>query len=1531
MQEDNHIFQGLRRDNHQIKQKEMFLWDAHNIRLTNRDDSTLFSITNEKGTKKTPISFNGKYLGHCVVDKYLVVFTTEANSLNNESVSHIYRIEYNNEYKKVTLFEGILNLSIDNPIETIGIVENDSIKKVYWIDGINQPRVIIVNKPEFKFGDNISNICTDFTYKNGNSYGIYRESSFDFCVDLKLEEQVTVTKKFGEGIFSPGTIQYALTYYNKYGQESNIFYTTPLQYISFKDRAGSPEDRISNTFNIKVENIDERFEYIRLYSIHRASINGVPEVKQVLDLPIEGNNTITFIDSGTTGATVDPTKLLYIGGRELIAKCFTEKDGTLFLGNIKLSREDTSTLDLLKSLSPSNLTINTEGITRKLEYNEGYYYIPEQNILDDGFNAGFKSNETYRFGIQAQFKNGTWSQPVHIGDRELCTKYPKYESTYNGAKITQYGAQINVPKTLINSLKERGVKKLRGCVVLPAPYERDIICQGILNPTVYNGYNRGKNSPFAQASWFFRPSMVKYSNQVKDLLGGNIEFRHNYALSHSSYDKEIQNMSPQLGGTIEDLIYPRQYRSHFYVDENIVTLNSPDIEFDTSIAHLDLSETELNVLGYVGLDSVYGDSAVTTSSPTIGESPGFSPTVVGYNSSTSLKNKNNGGMVSQYLYKDTGVKIENGNYVSDNIEKSFPIFAWQKEGSINNDVNRPSEKGTRSSVLNIKVISNLKFFGNMTQIDEFTDRNNSTLQIDTPQLFDNTELGVLKLDIGYLGNPLSAIYQGNVDTLITAGIKYPISYKEGGLLSGDLQYSKEPVRMKYKSTPHLMMSLKSDTAGYQSILPRHVNIMSPGYGISYPEWILTGDPIEEVSDGDIFENEESYEGVLSAIGLDLTTNASEENKDYILDYQNYKNIYGKFNGNIFVGNVGLLPDSNDGYGLIPIPFEGEKIFKIEPSTIIKIGEVCTEETYRSLNIKYTFTSNDKTWATPSNIYYIKISSNGHLSTVDRSKASKAPKLGKSVAYSQYTFGSESDNISPYLLIADLRRKESPISNKFGGNSEQAKLQNIWIPAGDPVSIDNITSEYCAVPYKYGDTWFSRYDCLKTYPFTTEDPNQIVEIGSFMCETRVNLNGRYDKNKGILSNINSSPRNFNLLNEVYNQKDNFFPNVIIDKDTNKISNFPNQITWTLQKNNAEDVDSWTTLTMANTLDLNGDKGQITKLDSFNETLLCFQEKALSQILFNSRVQIPTTDGVPIEISNGYKVDGSRLLSGNIGCSNKWAVSTTSNGTYFLDSNTDSIYVFNGQLINLSETNGMDWWVRQNNPGMLWNPSKYSNTNGIRVFNDNKYGDIYFTPGPVTDVNQPEALCYSEQIRQFTSLMSYGGTQAMFNFVDGFYSLRETDGNVKLYENNAGDYNNFYGVTKGWDFSFISNQNPTITKIFDTIELRADSYNSDSLIGDKYSTKSQSGQPFNFIRVKNEYQDTRGYEEDGTPKDVSFDFSNLRKKFRVWRGLIPRNNGTRQRIRNPWAMITLGWKPLDGLQTSDYTQKAIVHDVSVKYTI
>ena len=115
-----------------------------------------------------------------------------------------------------------------------------------------------------------------------------------------------------------------------------------------------------------------------------------------------------------------------------------------------------------------------------------------------------------------------------------------------------------------------------------------------------------------------------------------------------------------------------------------------------------------------------------------------------------------------------------------------------------------------------------------------------------------------------------------------------------------------------------------------------------------------------------------------------------------------------------------------------------------------------------------------------------------------------------------------------------------------------------------------------------------------------------------------------------------------MNSVYSQENNFFGYRILDKDSYELNDFPNSITWSKTKSFGEDVDTWTNINLSNTLDLDGDKGKLTSISKLNNELYAFQEKGISNILFNSRVQIPTEDGTPIEISNSNKVDGKRYL-------------------------------------------------------------------------------------------------------------------------------------------------------------------------------------------------------------------------------------------------------------------------------------------------
>lgn len=70
---------------------------------------------------------------------------------------------------------------------------------------------------------------------------------------------------------------------------------------------------------------------------------------------------------------------------------------------------------------------------------------------------------------------------------------------------------------------------------------------------------------------------------------------------------------------------------NYYIDENIVTFNSPDIEFDSQLSNLDWNDCKLRIIGATGLYSISGDIDIRTATPTASSSvPGFIHNMVGF-------------------------------------------------------------------------------------------------------------------------------------------------------------------------------------------------------------------------------------------------------------------------------------------------------------------------------------------------------------------------------------------------------------------------------------------------------------------------------------------------------------------------------------------------------------------------------------------------------------------------------------------------------------------------------------------------------------------------------------------------------------------------------------------------------------------------------------------------------------------------------------------------------------------------------------
>lgn len=283
---------------------------------------------------------------------------------------------------------------------------------------------------------------------------------------LSLQESVTIERQEGSGIFAPGVIQYCLSYYNKYGQESNIFYTSGLQYSSPVDRGGSPEESVSNVFQITVRNVDRKFQYMRIYSVHRTSLDSVPTVKRITDIPIT-DDILTYVDTGTTGDSVDPTKLLYIGGEDIVAGTIEQKDNTLFLGNIEVNRKNiTSLLDENGITDIGTAYSSSRSISLGDYTNPKSFYI-NTHQMPKGNTSGFKTGERYRVGVQFQYKNGKWSEPVFMKDVQI-TNRPRLDNTQdNGQLLTMPCINITVSSGVSQIMKANGYVKARAVVVYP--------------------------------------------------------------------------------------------------------------------------------------------------------------------------------------------------------------------------------------------------------------------------------------------------------------------------------------------------------------------------------------------------------------------------------------------------------------------------------------------------------------------------------------------------------------------------------------------------------------------------------------------------------------------------------------------------------------------------------------------------------------------------------------------------------------------------------------------------------------------------------------------------------------------------------------------------------------------------------------------------------------------------------------------------------------------------------------------------------
>lgn len=1363
-----------------------FSYENYNIRITTTDSNSMLRVSNEKGNREITLydieesytSLVGEIIGYCEIDNKLVVFTHTA------TVDRIYLLyDYDDGRATVkTLFEaGSLNFSSDHQIQAIPFYESEVVQKVYWIDGLNEPRFINV------MAENSS----------------YSAESFNFYSDLKLNEVVAITKEYGDGLFKSGAVQYGFSYFNTNGSETGLVFLSEPQSVSPIDRGGQPDEIIPNSFRINIDSVDSKFDFIRLYSVFRESLDGVPIVKRIADLRSKRMNSVTYIDKNIVGDTMDADILLTLYSDRIVPQCMEQKYNTLFFGNIKIKENSTLgiyNLEDLNILAPTfNWELdNNEEIIESSLTSTSYPYRPALNTRKIETPSGtkiskiakhFKYGETYRLGLQGQNKDGSWSTPIWIGkDFTVDKRYSQeFIENHSAIKIQKVIGKLWLTQYR-NWFQSNGFVKVRPLMVPLSYSDRHIIAQGIGTNTLgvmshrvgtnkssqvfsmpdYLVRSNGRTSPNTQFSdgTYFHFDLLKLNN-VHDLSGTSMPSSKKYKFIENMgscsenpvsgkygepeyYNingtfKYSPNIDPALNfvSKFQKSSVP-QDRDYFFIDNNIANLWSPEIMYDydninsylTSISQIGLYGFAIMTGGNdsFSIDGTFADSLESGSGPTNRvislanynyTSPLLSDTTTNENFRSILLHYNFGSGVVGYasLINHMVIPIWTPGKLTLQDLKTIPGDDLFPKVTI--DFSSIKKSMNVYCGYNYIVNDNRQIVYDINQPKVFYDDQTSYYKSNS---YDNT------LNDGNILYSKRVSKSFSASTFITArAAKYPVSgfaYISGvpaspnRAFNNSIDWSEEGFTMEYSSSPHALFSFK-ETNSLTHCLPT------------------------------------------------FSTNAPSLTTVPVATAQWYR---GSRNGSLDKFITEIHPYS---------------IFKNQ----IQVGDL--------------------------NPFH-------------------------PVGYNSFPIF---DVIKPVTE-----------GSQYGGKSKSALLDNQWIPCGPAVSIN----DECLY-FSEGDTYITRFDFLKSYVDNLEAVNNVSSTMSFICESFINLDGRYDANRYRTDISVMQPTNYGLMNKAYTQKDNYFTYGIIDPDRTKANSFKSTITWTGTKRNNETTDSWTKINLINTMDLDGTYGPVNSINLVQNNLYAFQDKAIASILFKERSQLSDQLG-SISLGTGYLTPEYNYLTNQYGTASKWSVVSSKSGLYFVDYENKLLANIGNGISPISTLNGFKSWFADNT----------DRNAPLRLSYDKANGDIHMH-------NETSSLAYSELLGGFTSFYEYKANLPMINAWGRFLSTKGSS----LWSAFDGDYNSFYGAIKGFSIEYVTNPDPLFDKVFNNIDYRLDNDNIN----------------WNNLRLSNHYQ-------HGELDSVKYNKSTI-KKFNVYRTILPRDNFYNQksldRIRSTWANLKLSWTP------------------------
>lgn len=439
----------------------------------------------------------------------------------------------------------------------------------------------------------------------------------------------------------------------------------------------------------------------------------------------------------------------------------------------------------------------------------------------------------------------------------------------------------------------------------------------------------------------------------------------------------------------------------------------------------------------------------------------------------------------------------------------------------------------------------------------------------------------------------------------------------------------------------------------------------------------------------------------------------------------------------------------------------------------------------------------------------------------------------------------------YLPLIELLRE---VINQYGGATYEDKQKNNYLLNGEVSDIDTsgVITNYIGDVY-LGPLNINRSDGLNTFNHAYWNVYDYVYIPRL--EHNVDINSRHDNMYSWSMGLDTQTSyelyrltdNHQLLGS-YNQQNELILGISKPVTFTDVEIFNASIIASKQKFPNEVIDSWTDFLVNDTMNLDGIYGDITKLYNFTNEIFSFQERAVSGITINPRIQIQADDGVGVELGTGTVLYRYKYLTTKSGTKQIWSVTDDGVAIFYYDDVAQSINVHTGEEMSTVKKirNLMRGLTMPLDPADLV----------VRSIYDIGKQDVIF-------VFEDTSIVYNKYIGEFIR------TEDIHDYIHVF--------NNKVFSLVSGNLNEHYAGTNynPMHITYMFAPMPTMDKVFHNIEYRK--------IGDNN---------FNYILA-----------EDTIGRSGLINSPDIFNKFNINRIHIPRVNGTMERFRDVNILLTL----------------------------